>query len=79
MALVEDTGFDAFDAGPLAQSWRQRPGTPAYCTDLTRQELPDALATADAARSPSGATSGSPWSRNASGPACNRTRNTLSA
>lgn len=52
MALVEDTGFDAFDAGPLAESWRQQPGAPAYCTDLTRQELPDALATADAARSP---------------------------
>ncbi|WTZ46527.1 NAD(P)-binding domain-containing protein [Streptomyces sp. NBC_01390] len=52
MALVEDTGFDAFDAGPLAESWRQQPGTPAYCTDLTRQELPDALATADPARSP---------------------------
>ncbi|MFF7656951.1 NADPH-dependent F420 reductase, partial [Streptomyces sp. NPDC007983] len=52
MALVEDTGFDAFDAGPLAQSWRQQPGTPAYCTDLTRQELSDALAAADAARSP---------------------------
>lgn len=27
MALVEDTGFDAFAAGPLAQSWRQQPGT----------------------------------------------------
>lgn len=52
MALVEDTGFDALDAGPLAESWRQQPGTPAYCTDLTRQELPDALATADATRSP---------------------------
>jgi hypothetical protein len=52
MALVEDTGFDALDAGPLAQSWRQQPGAPAYCTDLTRQELPVALAAADAARSP---------------------------
>ncbi|MFD3607015.1 NADPH-dependent F420 reductase [Streptomyces atroolivaceus] len=52
MALVEDTGFDAFDAGPLAESWRQQPGTPGYCTDLTRQDLPDALAAADAARAP---------------------------
>ncbi|MFH9614771.1 NADPH-dependent F420 reductase [Streptomyces pratensis] len=52
MALVEDTGFDAFDAGPLAESWRQQPGTPGYCTDLTRRELPDALAAADAARAP---------------------------
>ncbi|WP_029117259.1 NADPH-dependent F420 reductase [Mycobacterium sp. URHB0044] len=52
MALVEDTGFDAFDAGPLAKSWRQQPGTPCYCTDLTREEMPAALAAADAARSP---------------------------
>ena len=28
MALVEDTGFDAFDAGTLADSWRQQPGAP---------------------------------------------------
>ena len=52
MALVEDTGFDAVDAGPLAESWRQQPGTPVYCTDLTRAQMPAALATADAARSP---------------------------
>lgn len=52
MALVEDTGFDAFDAGPLAQSWRQQPGAPCYCTDLTTDELPGALAAADAARLP---------------------------
>ncbi|WP_425294317.1 NADPH-dependent F420 reductase, partial [Microvirga tunisiensis] len=30
MALVEDTGFDAFDAGALADSWRQQPGAPCY-------------------------------------------------
>ena len=52
MALVDDTGFDPFDAGTLAESWRQQPGTPCYCTDLTRQEMPGALAAADAARSP---------------------------
>ena len=52
MQLVEDTGFDAFDAGTLAESWRQQPGTPCYCTDLTLAELPAALATADASRSP---------------------------
>jgi predicted dinucleotide-binding enzyme len=52
MALVEATGFDAFDAGVLANSWRQQPGSPTYCTDLTRDELPGALAKADAARSP---------------------------
>jgi predicted dinucleotide-binding enzyme len=52
MALVEDTGFDAYDAGTLAESWRQQPGAPAYCTDLTREEMPGALASADAARLP---------------------------
>ena len=52
IALVEETGFDGFDAGGLDQSWRQQPGSPAYCTDLTSDEMPAALATADAARSP---------------------------
>ncbi|MGW0792951.1 NADPH-dependent F420 reductase [Streptomyces sp. NPDC002911] len=52
MALVEDTGFDAFDAGTLADSWRQQPGAPCYCTDLTREEMPDALAAAEAERLP---------------------------
>jgi hypothetical protein len=52
MALVEDTGFDGFDAGALADSWRQQPGSPSYCTDLTAQELPSALASAEAARLP---------------------------
>ena len=52
MALVEDTGFDAVDAGDLAASWRQQPGTPAYCTELTRGELVAALAAADVARAP---------------------------
>jgi len=39
MALVEDTGLDAFDAGTLAESWRQQPGTPCYCTDITREVI----------------------------------------
>ncbi|GAA3979733.1 NAD(P)-binding domain-containing protein [Streptomyces marokkonensis] len=52
MTLVEDTGLDAFDAGTLADSWRQQPGAPCYCTDLTREELPGALAAAQAGRLP---------------------------
>ena len=51
-ALVSDTGFDAFDAGSLAESWRQQPGTPAYCTDRTAAALPGFLATADRDRAP---------------------------
>lgn len=43
MTLVEATGFDAVDAGSLGASWRQQPGAPAYCTDLTHQQIPAAL------------------------------------
>ena len=52
MALVECTGFDAFDSGTLAESWRQQPGAPCYCTDLTGKELPAALAATERARLP---------------------------
>ena len=52
MAIVEETGFTALDAGVLADSWRQQPGTPCYCTDLTDDQVQDALTKADATRSP---------------------------
>lgn len=52
MTLVEDTGLDAFDAGKLADSWRQQPGAPAYCTDLSLEEMGAALAAAERARLP---------------------------
>jgi predicted dinucleotide-binding enzyme len=52
MSLVEDTGFDAIDGGPLGESWRQQPITRAYCTELTADELRAALATADRSRAP---------------------------
>ncbi|MEI4261579.1 hypothetical protein [Roseovarius sp. D0-M9] len=52
MALVEDTGLDAVDAGPLEDSWRQQPGAPVYCTDLTRDEMGPALAAAEKKRLP---------------------------
>jgi hypothetical protein len=52
MSLVEETGFDAYDAGPLAESWRQQPGAPCYCTDISREEMPGALAAAEKARLP---------------------------
>lgn len=47
MALVNDTGLDAFDAGRLADSWRQQPGAPVYCTDLTFEEVGPALQSAE--------------------------------
>lgn len=52
MKLVSDTGFDAVDAGPLRESWRQQPGTPAYCTELNASDLKAALQAADKARAP---------------------------
>ena len=50
--LVDQTGLEPYDAGSIAESWRQQPGNPAYGTDLTLDELPDALARADAERAP---------------------------
>jgi predicted dinucleotide-binding enzyme len=46
LELAEQLGFDGLDAGPLAESWRQQPGTPIFTTDLpldaARQALADA-------------------------------------
>jgi len=52
MQLVNATGFDAINAGTLTESWRQQPGTPAYCTELTADELVSALAAADQKSAP---------------------------
>jgi predicted dinucleotide-binding enzyme len=52
MRLVSTTGFDPVDAGSLVESWRQQPGTPAYCTELAAGELASALAVADKERAP---------------------------
>lgn len=52
MALVEETGLDAFYSGTLANSWRQQPGAPCYCTDLSLDEIPKALALAERERLP---------------------------
>ncbi|NII25511.1 NAD(P)-binding domain-containing protein [Pseudoflavitalea sp. X16] len=37
--LVDNSGFDSLDYGSLQDSWRQQPGSPAYCTDLTLTQL----------------------------------------
>ena len=52
MALVDDSGLDPVDAGGLADSWRQQPGAPSYCTDLNRDEIAAALASANRASLP---------------------------
>ncbi|ONI67720.1 NADP oxidoreductase [Kribbella sp. ALI-6-A] len=50
LQLVDDLGFDPVDAGPLAESWRQQPGTPIYGTDLTAAAAREALAAASPER-----------------------------
>ena len=50
--LVDELGFDGIDAGSLDESWRQQPGSPAYCTDYDAANLRRALAKADRARLP---------------------------
>jgi 8-hydroxy-5-deazaflavin:NADPH oxidoreductase len=50
LRLVDDLGFDPVDGGDLDNSWRQQPGTPAYCRDLEAAALPRALAEADRSR-----------------------------
>ncbi|MFF1711918.1 NADPH-dependent F420 reductase [Streptomyces sp. NPDC058268] len=52
MRLVDESGFDPYDAGVLADSWRQQPMTPAYCTELSLYDLERALAAADRSEAP---------------------------
>ncbi|WP_022823369.1 NADPH-dependent F420 reductase [Hymenobacter norwichensis] len=44
MALVEELGFDAVDGGSMSESWRQQPGGPIYCNDLSATEVNKHLA-----------------------------------
>ena len=46
IALADAMGFDGWDAGALAESWRQQPGTPVYCRHLGLEETKAALAEA---------------------------------
>ncbi|MGR6341603.1 NADPH-dependent F420 reductase [Priestia megaterium] len=52
MDVVNELGFDVVDNGSLSDSWRQQPGTPAYCTELTRDELTKALKKANKEKAP---------------------------
>ena len=52
MDVVNEIGFDAVDSGSLSDSWRQQPGTPAYCTELTKDELMIALKKANKEKAP---------------------------
>jgi 8-hydroxy-5-deazaflavin:NADPH oxidoreductase len=57
LELADQLGFDGLDAGPLAESWRQQPGTPVYTTDLPLDAARQALADATRSRPPAGAAS----------------------
>jgi 8-hydroxy-5-deazaflavin:NADPH oxidoreductase len=50
LSLVDALGFDAVDAGTLAESWRQQPATPVYGTDLDAPSVREALAAASPER-----------------------------
>jgi 8-hydroxy-5-deazaflavin:NADPH oxidoreductase len=43
LGVIDALGFDGIDAGGLVDSWRQQPGTPAYCRDLDAVALKAAL------------------------------------
>jgi len=50
--LVDQMGFDAVDAGPLSESWRQQPGSPVYVADFNEAAVQLALKSARRERSP---------------------------
>jgi|SRR5215510_2565093 len=50
MRLVDELGFDPVDAGTLAESWKQQPGTPVYGTDLSADRVQRALSDAERER-----------------------------
>lgn len=61
LALVEELGFAAIDAGGLDDSWRQQPGTPVYCKDFDADGVRRALAEASPQRTAA-------WSGSANSP-----------
>ena len=46
LSLIDALGFDAVDAGTIAESWRQQPGTPVYGKDFGVDGVREALAQA---------------------------------
>ncbi|HDG8499622.1 TPA: NAD(P)-binding domain-containing protein [Staphylococcus aureus] len=52
MNIVSEVGFDTIDSGELKDSWRQQPGTPAYCTELNKEDLKAALENANKNEAP---------------------------
>lgn len=49
-SVIDELGFDPVDAGSLAESWRQHPGTPVYGKDFGVDDTVKALAEASPER-----------------------------
>lgn len=52
LKLIDDIGFDGVDAGTLAESWRQQPGSPVYGSNRDIEGVRQALLDARRERSP---------------------------
>ena len=52
LRLIDELGFDGVDTGPLAESWRQQPGSPVYGKDFDAAGVRRALAQASPQRTP---------------------------
>jgi predicted dinucleotide-binding enzyme len=52
MKLVGEIGFDPVDAGTIAESWRQQPGSPGYLKDYDAAGVRQALTEAKPVRTP---------------------------
>ena len=52
LKLIDELGFDGIDAGTLADSWRQQPGSPVYGTDYDEEGVRQGLLDARRERSP---------------------------
>ncbi len=50
IALLDEIGFDGVDAGTLAESWRQQPGTPVYGAAAGADEVRTLLGQASSER-----------------------------
>jgi predicted dinucleotide-binding enzyme len=52
LKLIHELGFEGVDAGSLADSWRQQPGTPVYTKDLDLEGVQQGLLDASRERKP---------------------------
>src|SRR5436305_11755820 len=41
--IIDQIGFDSVDAGTIAESWRQQPRSPPYCTNQPQEDIQSCL------------------------------------